>query len=123
MSYYDYDPNQLPTIDFVGGAEQALNFHIYMDDNQTPFDLSNYSAEFAVKPYADVEGQDVLRKTMGVNNSIVSVTLLPSDTVAWQGKYYYQICIKSNLSGGKTYIPSQGILYVTRNINPEYITS
>ncbi len=48
------------------------------------------------------------------------VTLESSETVSLEGKYIYQISIKENT--GKVEVPSQGILYITNNINKQYVS-
>lgn len=52
-------------------------------------------------------------------NNVLTVKLLPTDTVDLFGKYIYQIIIRD--IDGDVEIPKQGILYVTNNINKNFI--
>lgn len=60
----------------------------------------------------------VLADDNGVE-SIIAVTLLPTETVGLYGKYIYQITIQD--MSGETEIPSQGILGITNNIDKNII--
>lgn len=48
-----------------------------------------------------------------------TVTLSPIETVDLSGKYIYQIIIRD--IDGDVEIPKQGILYITNNINKNFI--
>lgn len=121
-----YNPYVLPTIDFVGGETQKLLFNIYFHEGRTPFSLSGCTANFSIVNYLNRTGAPILSKTMQsvldaditVDNKL-TVTLFPEETVDLFGKYIYQIIIRD--IDGETEIPKQGILYITNNINKNYI--
>ena len=122
---YDYEPYKLPAIDFVGGEQQDYKFYIY-DRNQEAFDLTGYTAEFAVQSYTNKNGTTLIRKSMTIATSygmpvLLTVSLTKSDTVNLYGKYIYQITIKD--SEGKPLIPSQGTMYITNNIDRAFLNS
>lgn len=117
---YDYEPYKLPAIDFVGGEQQDYQFYIY-DRNQEAFDMTGYSAEFAVQSYTNKNGSPLIQKQMTIENYsgmpiLITVSLTASDTKDLNGKYIYQITIVD--PNGKRLIPSQGTMYITRNIEP-----
>lgn len=126
-------PNQytLPPIEFVGGSAQDLRFHVYFHTIKNPFDLSNCTANFAIVGFTNKRGSTILSKAMtiaktgvsvegGLVYNMLDVSLTSAETVALEGKYIYQISIKENT--GKIEVPSQGVLYITNNINKAYIT-
>jgi len=55
----------------------------------------------------------------GTANNVLTVKLLPTETVELFGKYIYQIIIRD--IDGDVEVPKQGILYVTNNINKDFI--
>ena len=121
-----HNPYVLPTIDFVGGETQKLLFNIYFHEGNTPFSLSGCTANFSIVNYLNRTGAPILSKTMQpvldanitIDNKL-TVTLLPEETVDLFGKYIYQIIIRD--IDGETEVPKQGILYITNNINKNYI--
>lgn len=121
----DYNPYTLPILKFVGGSTQDLAFHVYFQSYETPFDLSSCTANFAVINYTNRDGEPVISKAMTVEHdtgslsNILSVTLLPSDTVDLVGKYIYQVTIRD--VAGYTEIPDQGIMFIANNINKNYV--
>ena len=107
----------LPEILFVGGETHDLRFCL--------FSASGATATFSVVYSVNRTGTPVLSKPMsivanddGVEN-ILTVTLLPQETVNLYGKYIYQITIQD--MSGETEIPSQGILGITNNIDKAII--
>jgi hypothetical protein len=71
-------------------------------------------------------GTPILTKSMkaifnndGTSDNVLTVTLLPTETVDLFGKYIYQIMIRD--IDGDVEIPKQGILYITNNINKSFI--
>lgn len=122
----DYNPYVLPTIDFVGGETQKLLFNIYFHENNGPFSLSGCTANFSIVNYLNRTGAPILSKTMqsvlgadAIVDNKLTVTLLPEETVDLFGKYIYQIIIRD--IDGEIEIPKQGILYITNNLNKNYI--
>lgn len=122
---YEYEPYKLPAIEFVGGEQQDYQFYIY-DRNQEAFDLTGYTAEFAIQSYTNKHGTTLLRKAMTIATAqgmpvLLTVSLTKSDTVNLYGKYIYQLTIKD--PDGKPLIPSQGTMYIANNINKAFLTS
>lgn len=118
----------LPTIEFVGGASQPLSFRMRTADGKSGFNLSGCFANFSVINCVHKGGKPVISKWMTVSMSpasstydMLSVTLDPLDTVDLFGKFIYQITIGNG--AGETELPKQGELYITRNINPDFIKS
>ncbi len=126
MCYSDYNLYTLPTIHFVGGETQDFLYNIYFYKNGRAVSLSSCSANFSVISYTNRRGAPVISKTMeilyneeaGVDN-ILKVTLDPSDTLELSGKFIYQIIIKD--VGGDAEIPKQGIIYISNNINKNFL--
>jgi hypothetical protein len=51
-------------------------------------------------------------------SSVLKVVIKPEDTANIFGKYIYQITVKDGI--GRTTIPSQGVLFITKNINAPF---
>ena len=122
----NYDPYTLPTISFVGGETQDLAFHTYFYKNMKPYDLTECISNFSVVSYTNKHGAPLLTKPMtavlndeGNCHNILTVTLQPKETIDLYGKYIYQIQIKD--IGGDIEIPKQGILYISNNINKDFV--
>lgn len=122
----DYSPYTLPTIDFVGGETQNLAFNVYFYKNKQPFSLTGCTCNFSIVSFTNKKGAPILTKSMEAiynddvtANNVLTVTLTPSDTVDLCGKYIYQIIIRD--VNGDIEIPKQGILYITNNINKNFI--
>ena len=71
-------------------------------------------------------GTPILTKSMeaiyndsGTSNNVLTVKLLPNETVELFGKYIYQIIIRD--IDGDVEIPNHGILYIINNINKDFI--
>lgn len=133
MITYNYN---LPEITFVGGESQELAFNLYTP-NYYPFDMEadERIANFSIIHYAnrdyetpilavsstDSQPQVIIQNGKeGVLNRVL-VSLRPSDTLYLSGKYIYQLTL-TNSSGEVADIPSQGILYINRNINPNFLS-
>lgn len=110
----------LPEITFVGGETHDLRFHLFTDTRRV-FNATGCKATFSVVYSVNRTGSPVLSKPMTVLadddgiESVLAVTLLPTDTVNLYGKYIYQITVQD--PSGETDIPSQGILGITNNID------
>jgi len=110
----------LPEISFVGGETRDLNFRL-LTDNGKVFSASGASTTFSIVNSVNRTGAPIISKPMDIIaddndiDSILTVTLLPAETVNLFGKYIYQITI-IDLSG-EVEIPSQGILRITNNID------
>lgn len=115
----------LPEIAFVGGESQILLFNLYTISGND-FDASECKVGFAVIHYANKNGMPVLTKDadilMGKNGvmNIASVDIYPEDTLDLYGRYVYQLTITDAYNN--TEIPGQGLIDITRNIHPEFIT-
>ncbi len=121
----EYSPYTLPTIDFVGGESQRLAFHTYFYKTGAPFSLSSCAADFSIASFTNRSETPVLSRLMdvekgedGQTDNLLTVDLRPEDTVRLSGKYIYQISIRD--TSGHTEIPSQGIIYITKNINQSF---
>ncbi len=124
MLSYDYSPYLLPTIDFVGGETQNLAFHVYFHTKERPFSLTGCTCNFSIVSFRNKMGAPILTKVMtpvfgGVVDNVLTVELTSKETVELYGKYIYQICIRD--IDGEVEIPKQGILYITNNINKNFI--
>jgi len=122
----DYNPYTLPTISFVGGETQDFAFNTYFYKDKKPFNLTGCSCNFAIVTYTNKNGAPILSKAMGSifnedgsANNVLTVTLFPEETVDLSGKYIYQITIKD--IEGSTEIPNRGIMYITGNIDKNFI--
>lgn len=114
----------LPEISFVGGETRDLLFRLFTDTGKI-FNAAGATAMFSVVGSTNRTGTPIISKPMGIIadddgiDSILTVTLLPAETVNLYGKFIYQISIR-DLSG-ETEIPSQGILCITNNIDKGFI--
>lgn len=122
----DFNPYTLPTIDFVGGETQDLAFNVFFYKNNQPFSLTGCTCNFSIVSFTNKMGTPILSKQMTAifnddvsSDNVLTVTLNPTDTVDLCGKYIYQIIIKD--INGDAEIPKQGILYITNNINKNFI--
>lgn len=122
------NPYTLPVISFVGGSTQELLFHTFYYENNERFDLTYCEANFAIVNYVNKYGVPVLTKKMEIYSdegttdqapNTLRVVLNPSDTVALNGKYVYQISLRDK--SGRVEIPNQGIMLITNNIDKSYI--
>ena len=122
MNACDYNPYELPTITFVGGETRDLAFHIYHYIGKRPYSLSDCDCTFSLVNFTTKGGKPILSKEMTVIyddtetfDNILTVTLESSESVNLFGKYIYQITIQDR--AGEVEIPSQGIMYITNNID------
>lgn len=116
----------LPAIDFVGGETQDLAFNVYYYRGDKPFSLAGCTSNFSIVSFMNRTGEPILTKAMtvvrgkdGEFDNVLTVTLDAIDTVDLAGKYVYQIMIKDQ--NGDVEIPKQGALYITNNINKDFI--
>ena len=116
----------LPEISFVGGEYQNLVFNL-LTTSGTDFDAGECKVGFAVIHYANKNGIPILTKDAEIRcgkNGVMSIAVIdiqPNDTVDLYGRFVYQITICD--ADGATEIPGQGIIDITRNIHPEFITN
>lgn len=130
----------LPELSFVGGESQDIGFYLYTSGG-LGFDASGCSVSFDIVSYSNKLSDTVVHLASTNENEIqiTSGDLSPLDpngnpipnyimvsisnvkTVGLYGKYVYQITIK-DISSGESEIPSQGLMYITNNINKSFIS-
>lgn len=114
----------LPEITFVGGETHDLKFKLFTDTGKV-FNASGASAIFSIVGSVNRTGAPLLSKQMKIIaddngiESVLTVTLLPKETVNLFGKYIYQITLID--TSGEVEIPSQGMLRMTNNIDKNVI--
>jgi hypothetical protein len=115
----------LPEFTFVGGKTQQLVFNL-KDENGEPYNAYGCKIDFSICDYSNKTGTPCLSIAPTLltgatgEASILSVNIAAKDTVSLYGKYIYQITIID--INGKTEIPNQGIMNITRNINESFIS-
>ena len=98
---------------------------MYSPVSNQPFNVYGCAGNFAIVSFTNKMGAPILSKDMGVatdkegTENVLVVKLLPHETVDLYGKYIYQITLRD--VDGIVEIPKQGILYVTNNINKNFI--
>lgn len=117
---------RLPTLSFIAGETQDILFNTYFLKNSRPFDLSGCTCNFSLIGFTGRTGTPILSKAMdivqnedGSAENVLSVTLTSSETLELGGKYIYQLQIKG--PSGEVEIPSQGLMYITNNINKDFL--
>lgn len=72
------------------------------------------------------DGDPILSKEMRIEKgtdedteNLLLVTLEPEETESWEGKYIYQVTVRDG--AGNVDVPSQGVLYVYKNIDEGFI--
>lgn len=127
MSRCSDTPYNLPTLSFVGGSTQQFAFHTYFEENGRPLSLKGCICKFSVIESMNRTGIPVFTKNMNIvvdpdneTDNILTVELLPAETMNLFGKYVYQITIKG--PEGDVDIPGQGLLYVNGNIDKALIS-
>lgn len=114
----------LPEISFVGGETRQFRFPL-RDKKGRVFDVSGATANFSVVGAMNRSGAPIVSKPMDLVadengiTSVLTVTLHPAETVNLYGKYIYQISICDVY--GDIEIPSQGVLFITNNIDRSFI--
>jgi len=122
----NYEPYTLPEISFIGGSTQEFVFDNFFDENGEPFDLTDCTANFAIVCYANRSGAPIVSEPMkvlpvneGETPNTLYVALSPGKTINCSpGKYVYQVTIR-DISGECEQM--QGIIYIYKNINPDFI--
>ncbi len=117
----------LPTVDFVGGEREVLQFRCFLRNTKQPFDLTGCRARFAVTEHLSRQDPPILAKDMmltknkdGVSH-ILTVVLESVDTKELAGKYIYQISICDE--GEISEIPKQGVFLIQSNIDKGFLHS
>ena len=109
-------------------------FNLYTPQGHL-FDAYNCAADCSIVPFHDKTGPSVASFACSIVEgstklkSAILVQLAVEDTIHLHGKYVYQITIKMppelpdsvGIAHGKVDIPLHGILYIGKNIKPEFI--
>lgn len=103
---------KLPSIKIIGGSYRSFTFDV------GTYDASTSTATLTITDYINPNNAPVLTKACsisGAESNIVTVALLPIETISLYGKYIYQISIVSDGGSGE---PLQGLITITKNNNP-----
>jgi len=119
---------ELPRIQIIGGVTAQWVFNLYTPKGEL-FDAYNCIADCSIVPFYDKTGPSIASFACSIVEgptkvkSAILVQLKVQDTVHLHGKYVYQITIRmpSDSAYGKIDIPLHGILYIGKNIKPEFI--
>jgi hypothetical protein len=90
-----------------------------------PWNAQGCTVELAVTHYGNKHGTPVLHKPgeliqEGALWSAAVVELEAEETVDWFGKYVYQVMIRD--TNNDVEIPGEGFIFVTRNINKQFVS-
>ena len=113
----------LPEISFISGGTEIFHFRLFTAGKNV-FNASGANATFSVVSSVNRMGTPIISKSMGViaNNdgveSILTITLTPSETVELFGKYIYQIILID--FSGEVEI-QKGVLRISNNIDKDVI--
>jgi len=131
----EYDVHyELPRIQIIGGVTAQWVFNLYTPKGAL-FDAYNCIADCSIVPFHDKIGPSIASFACSIVEgptklkSSILVQLAVQDTVRLHGKYVYQITIRmptepdgsGDSAYGKIDIPLHGILYIGKNIKPEFI--
>ena len=125
---------ELPRIQIIGGVTAQWVFNLYTPKGEL-FDAYNCIADCSIVPFYDKTGPSVASFACSIVEgptklkSAILVQLAVQGTVHLHGKYVYQITIRMpngppgpmDSAYGKIDIPLHGILYIGKNIKPEFI--
>lgn len=115
----------LPKIQFVGGETQELCFRLKSPSGRY-YTAEGMTVNYAVRKYGKIDEPPVINKTAEITleantmHSVIEIRLDSNDTLALDGRYVYQITVAGD--NGIIEIPGRGILEITRNINPDFLT-
>lgn len=106
-------PNNLTEISFIAGSNQELAFNVY-DSGSVAVNLSGGTVTWRLSQYGPVSTALVSKSGLlsGSPTNQFKVLLLPADTATLGGKYIQQYTLVD--SSGSTFIPSQGLVNITR---------
>lgn len=127
----------LPDIEFIGGDSFPIAFELYKDEaHKAPFEVDDeVKAYFSVIHYinrdytepiftldSDMEDDCVVFKTTDDQiTNILVVTIPYANTLFLHGKYLYQITLVDGY--GKGEILGQGVMNISRNIDPSILSN
>lgn len=115
MSFSVLTINDLPEFLMTAGEDQELIFNVY-DSGCSVINLNSATITWKLAYYGQTTS--VVTKGGNISGSPVNqftVDLIPSDTVNLSGKHVQQYTVVD--FSGKTYKPSQGIIYIIPNIS------
>lgn len=129
--WFDITQYTLPTIHFVGGANETFMFRCFKYKRNDPVDMTGCTANFAIIDYANKYGKSIFTKSMKVAkgdkdyegdvvSNVLTVELAVADTLNLTGKYIYQISVKDGK--GRADIPNHGIIYILNNIDKPFLS-
>lgn len=111
------NPYTLPTFNFVGGT--TVNFEIQVSDFSVAVaeDISKYWANISIVNHINKNATPLIAKKVDIDASTntIKVELTAQETVAFCGKYIYQVSLHHN--DGNPEYHRQGILVIQNNIN------
>lgn len=104
----------LETLEFIGGTTQFLTFTVNNPDG-TPVDLNGATCSWKLQRYGEFGDNAVLTKNANITGlNTFQIVLNSNDTEDLFGKFVQQPIIID--SGGKKFIPSQGIIVINKSI-------
>jgi hypothetical protein len=118
-----HDVYTLPEITFVGGITDSWMFEL-VTLGGAPFELFGGSGQLSVVNYSNKTGAPVLTLPCSVAENedgffnLLRVDTTSADTVELFGRYVYQLTLRDG--NDETDVPGQGILIITKNIDPAY---
>lgn len=115
----------LPEWDFVGGETQKRMITLRKEGGDQ-YDLPGATAHFAIADFVNPGSTPLLAKDIQITEDadgrycVVTIFLLPSETVDLFGKHVYQITVKD--ASGNVTIPQKGIMHIAYNIDRTFIS-
>jgi hypothetical protein len=104
----------LETLEFIGSTTQFLTFSVNNPDG-TPIDLNGATCSWKLQRYGEFGDVAVLTKTANITGlNTFQIVLDSSNTENLFGKFIQQPIVVD--SGGKKFIPSQGIIIINKAI-------
>lgn len=101
-------------LSIIAGETQSLYFHL-VDQSGISFDVTGSHAFFSVSEYVP-PSSPLISKECIVNHDIVSIKLIPTDTLEIiPGKYTFQLTVIN--SDGDVEVPAQGFVFIQSNID------
>jgi hypothetical protein len=115
MTFAVLATNDLPEFSMIAGSDQELIFNIY-DSGSSMVNLNSATITWSLAYYGQSDA--IVTKSGIYSGSPINqfiVNLIPSDTAGIDGKHIQQYTIVD--FSGKTYKPSQGVIYIIPNIS------
>ena len=95
--------------------------------NSQKFNANGCLVDFSIINYSNKNGEPIISKLCDIRQDtdgtycIAVAVLEPEDTATLFGKFVYQVTIKD--TDNNVDIPWQGLIYMVKNINQEFITA